>query len=117
MSAKIEKYIELLRLYRKATPAQRKLLLEVANNDFIQTLCECCHNANLGNVPLKPKTKRKLKKFAPVMRKIASRNDKYKRIGHKRKLLIQEGGFLPALLTPIIGLIGGLVGELVGKKL
>ena len=117
MSARIEKYIELLRLYKKATPEQRKVLLEVVNNDFIRALCECCHNANLGNVPLKPVEKQKLKKFAPVMRKLASRSSRHRRIGQKRKLLIQEGGFLPALLAPIIGLVGGLVGEIVAKQL
>ena len=117
MSDKIQKYIDLLQLFQKATPAQRKILLEVANNDFIRTLCECCHNANRGNIPLAPKTKRKLKKYANTMRKVASRNDKYKGIGQKRQLLIQEGGFLPALLAPIISLAGGLIGELVAKHL
>ena len=117
MSVRIKKYIELLKLYKKASPAQRKLLLEVASNDFITAICECCHNANLGNVPFKTREKKKLKKFAPVMRKLASKGQKYRRIGQKRKLLIQEGGFLPALLTPIVSLVGGLVGELVAKQL
>jgi len=117
MSERVQKYIELLRLYQKATPVQRKLLLEIANSEFIRTLCECCHNANLGNIQFAPKTKQKLKKFAPTMRKLASKKDQYKRIGRKRQLLIQEGGFLPALLTPIIGLVGGLIGELVAKQL
>ena len=51
------------------------------------------------------------------MRKLASKKDKYKTIKKKRQLLLQEGGFLPALLAPIISLAGGLIGELVAKQL
>jgi len=36
---------------------------------------------------------------------------------YKRDLLIQKGGFLPALLAPIIGLVGGLVGDLIGSAI
>ena len=117
MADRLTKYIELLRLLKKATPEQRNLLIEIANPEFIKTLCECCYNANRGNIPFKPDAKKKLKKYAPAIRKIASKKDKYKSIKKKRQLLIQEGGFLPALLTPIIGLAGGLIGELVARQL
>ena len=117
MSERIGKYIELLRLLQKATPEQQKLLLETSNGEFIKAVCECCLNATLGNVHYSPKSKRKLKKFAPVIRKVASKNDKNKTIKRKRQLLVQHGGFLPALLAPIISLAGGLIGELVAKQL
>ena len=117
MSERIQKYIELLRLFRKATPAQQQLLIEIANGDFITALCECCYNANRGNIPFTTKTKKKLRKYAPTMRKLASKKDQYKTIKQKRQLLLQEGGFLPALLAPIVSVVGGLVGELVAKQL
>jgi len=117
MSERIGRYLELLRLFQKATPEQQKLLLETSNGEFIKALCECCLNATLGHVQYSPKAKRKLKKYAPVIRKAASKTDKDKSVKRKRQLLVQHGGFLPALLAPIISLAGGLIGELVAKKL
>ena len=117
MPDKLERYIDLLQLLQKATPSQRKHIIEMANGDFIRLLCECCLNVLRGNVPLSPARKRNLKKFAPIIRQVASRKDKNKSLKRKRELLVQQGGFLPALLAPIVSLAGGLIGELVGRHL
>ena len=117
MADKLEKYIDLLQLLQKAKPSQRKHIIEMANGQFIKLICECCLNVLRGNVPLTPARKRNLKKFAPIMRQVASKADRNKSLKRKRELLVQNGGFLPALLAPIVSLAGGLIGELVGKHL
>lgn len=112
MSSRLKKHLELLKLIKKAKPEHRKILIKTAEQSLILCLCECIDNILRGNVKLGPKKKKELAKYTIVLRKIANRETSKEA---KRKLLIQQGGFLPALLAPIIGLAGGLIGELVTK--
>ena len=114
---KLEKYIDLLELLLEATPHQRKLLIEMANGDFLSLISDCCLNVLNGNVPLEPTRKKRLRKYAPTMRQLISKGDRNKSLKQKRKLMLQHGGFLPALLAPIVGLAGGIIGELTGRNL
>lgn len=116
-SNKLQKYMELLEILQQAKPKQRKQIIEASNNDFIKLLCECCLNILYGPMQITPEQKRKLKKYAPIMRQIASKKQPNKSLAKKRELILQNGGFLPALLAPIISLAGGLIGELVGRHL
>ena len=112
MSQRLKKNFELLKILKKAKPQQRKLLLKSAENSLILCLCECIDNVLRGNVKLSPAKKRQLSKYASILRKIVDRKTK---VNRKRELLIQQGGFLPALLAPVIGIASGLIGELVGN--
>jgi hypothetical protein len=53
-----------------------------------------------------------LAKFSKTLREIVDRKTN---LTKKRKLLVQKGGFLPALLAPIIGVATGLIGDLIGN--
>lgn len=112
MSKRIKKHLELLKILKKAKPAQRKALLESADNSLIFCICECIDNIIRGNVKLTAAKKRELAKHVDILRKVADRKTKVQK---KRALLIQKGGFLPALLAPIIGIAGSLIGDLVGN--
>ncbi len=103
--------MEILKILKKAKPEQRKALLKVADPDLIICLCECVDNILRGNIKLTKKKTEELGKHAKVLRKIQDRTVPKET---KRKLLIQNGGFLPALLAPIIGIAGSLIGDLVG---
>ena len=78
---------------------QRMLLLKRVIPNLIKCLCECALNILLGNVPLKTRERKRLRKYADVLRKLA---DVRKR--NKKKIILQTGGgaFLPALLVPIV---------------
>ncbi|MCP4345345.1 MAG: hypothetical protein GY795_07445, partial [Desulfobacterales bacterium] len=92
-------------------PEQQKALLKVADDGLILCICECVDNVIRGNIKLTKKKKEDLSKHKNILRKLQDRQiakDK------KRKLLVQNGGFLPALLAPIIGIAGSLIGDLVG---
>ncbi|MCP4364286.1 MAG: hypothetical protein GY800_03185 [Planctomycetes bacterium] len=112
MSKRIKKYLEILKILKKATPEQRKALLKVADPDLILCLCECVDNILRGNIKLPKKKKDELAKYIKVLRKIQDRTIPKER---KRALLVQNGGFLPALLAPIIAIAGSLIGDLVGN--
>lgn len=112
MSRRLKKHLELLKLVQKAKPEHRKILIKTAEKSLILCLCECIDNILRGNVKLGPKKTKELASYAKVLRKIVDRKTNN---NTKRKLLIQKGGFLPALLAPIIGLAGSLIGELITK--
>lgn len=112
MSKRIKQNLELLKLLKKSKLAQRKLILKAADKSLIYCLCECIDNVLRGNVKLSPALKKRLAKDVKILRKIADRKIK---LDKKRTLLVQKGGFIPALLAPIIGIAGGLIGDLVGN--
>ena len=113
MTKRLKRNIELLKILKKCkNRRQRQVILELANNDLVHCVCDCINNILKGNLQLSKKKREELKKFAPVFRQLAESKGG---VETKRKVLIQKGGFLPALLAPIIGLAGGLIGELVGS--
>lgn len=112
MSKRIKKHLEILKILKKCSPKQRKALLQAADNSLIYCICECIDNVLRGNVKLSSAKKKELAKHVAVLRKIADRKTK---VDNKRTLLVQKGGFLPALLAPVIGIAGGLIGDLIGS--
>ncbi len=112
MSNRLKKHLELLKILKKTNPKHRKSILESADNSLILCICECIDNILRGNVKLSPAKKRELAKHVEILRQIADRKTKGQK---KRSLLVQKGGFLPALLAPVIGIAGSLIGDLVGK--
>jgi len=65
---------------------------------------ECIRNLLKGNVPLNPAQKKKLSSKKKHLRLMLLK----KTSQAKKKKLIQSGGFLGALLGPIISILGGL---------
>lgn len=106
-----------LKALKKLPAGKRRELLESASNDFILCLCDCANNVLQGNVKLKPKEKTQLRRHKNTLRALVKGGGSRNLIKKKRKLLIQKGGFLPALLAPILGsLASGLVGTIFGRR-
>ena len=96
MSGRMKKQALFLQVLIKTKYAKlRKAILEHADPELIQALCECAHNILQGNVPLE---KTRLRKYKSKLRLIACKNVSVKQ---KRLKLQQTGGFLPALLAPL----------------
>ena len=105
MSARLHRHAKLLRALHKASPAQRhKLLKGHCNDDFVCCITECVKNLLKGNVPLNPAQKKKLSSKKKVLRQIVLK----KTTKSKKRKLIQSGGFLGALLGPIVSVLGSL---------
>lgn len=105
-----------LKLLKKAKKSQRRKLLEAADNDLILCLCDCANNILKGNVNLNPKQKKQLARHKGAIRSLVSRGKSKKTINKKRKLLIQQGGFLPMLLGPILSVASGLLSNFLGPR-
>lgn len=100
MSKCVIKHIHLLEALAKAKPLERKALLEKSNFGLIKSIVECIENVLDGNVKLDKSRMKKLKKYKNQLRKIYASGRKWT---SKKKVIIQTGGgFLSALLVPVI---------------
>mgnify|MGYP005690896465 CR=1 FL=1 len=95
-----------LRVLLKGTTKQRRGVIDGASKELISCLCECALNVLNGNVKLKPADKRKLSKYKTQLRALGTRRLSVQK---KKKILRQKGGFLGALLTPVLSALGGLL--------
>jgi hypothetical protein len=87
-----------LQALAKGHPHVCKSILKGADKDLLQCLSECAYNVLQGNVPLTPAQKAKLTKYKQKLRQVGNR-----KVGLKQKhKIIQTGGFLPALLAPLL---------------
>ena len=87
---------------------KRKQILEAGGTPLIHCLSECCLNLLKGNLKLSKSDIHKLHRHANKIRKLGE-----KKVSNKeKKKIIQQGGFLPALLPVIISAVGSLLGGL-----
>ena len=107
MSATLRRNAQTLRLLHRASPAVRKRLLQrCCTNDFVTCVCECVKNLLKGVVPLSAAQIAALRRRKKTLRLLAVKKTSHK----KRKKLIQSGGFLGAILGPIVSVLGRLFG-------
>jgi len=106
---RLRKHLPLLRVIAGSRrPKQCQSLLQHADKEFVECLCECIQNVTQGNLHIDKHRRQRLVKHKGLLRRII---DKRTGLRRKRKLLTQSGGFLPLLLAPIIGLAGSLIGD------
>jgi hypothetical protein len=77
----------------------------------IGSLLECTLNVCNGNIPLNTRQLNSLKKHKKVIKQLSFGKSKFL---HKKKLLVQKGGFLPAIAAAAISFLGPLIANLVG---
>lgn len=106
MSAKLKKSTPLLRVLAKSKPSVTKAVIKAADRDLVDALCECGLNVLKGNIPLTLQQKRRLARHKLALRSLVKRGGSIQ----KKKVLLQKGGFLGALLSPVLGILGGLLG-------
>ena len=96
----------LLQVLGSSKPKLRKAILKAVDPNVINLLSECSLNVLEGNVKLKPCVKRELSKYKGSLRSLTANTS----LAKKRRVLIQKGGFLPALLGSVLsGLLGTLL--------
>lgn len=107
MSQRLRKYASYLKKLHKASPKVKKALLK--NNkdpDFVKCLCECANNIIKGNVALSEAQRRQIVCRKRSFRKLALKKTSLK----EKRRIVQSGGFLGALIGPIISVLSGLFG-------
>jgi hypothetical protein len=89
--------------------AKRKLIKE-CDKHLIDCFCECSKNILKGNVPLKASQLKKLRHEKNNLRALALKKTSLKK---KRKIL-QKGGFIGAIIPPVLAVLGSLVSRFIG---
>lgn len=121
MSARLKRNAHLLHALAHSHPSVRKTILRGADKDLADCVSECSYNVLKGNVKITPSQKAKLTRYKQQLRKVANRRASLK----QRHKIIQTGGFLPALLAPLLGsviaplaktIVGGIVKATKRKK-
>ena len=107
MNSRCERYAKLAPLLRRLKHSvfkKRRDIIRKCENDLNFSLSECCHNVLKGNVPLTPVQKVKLRRHKHNLRKLSTKKTSIK----ARKKILQRGGFLDALITPILSVFDNL---------
>ena len=109
MSLRLKNNLHYLKALCNCKPSARKAILKQADGELINCICECVDNILKGNIKISKAQKKKLGRHSTSLVQLRNRKTGLKK---KRELLIQKGGFLPALLAPIISVAGGLLSNL-----
>ena len=105
---KLKKYSNSLQILRRGKRNTCKKILNNGGKGLMRCLCEISYNILKGNVPLTITQKKKLSPYKNILRKLGRKN---KLSLTKKKNLAQKGGFLNALLAPVLTLLGGILGR------
>lgn len=109
MSKRLRKHAPTLGYLAKCDRNYANAIIKGAKSDLIHCLSDVCHNVLRGNVTLSKAEKLRLKRYKNHIRKVADKNTTAK----NKRTLIQKGGFLGALLTPLLQVIGPMLKSLV----
>lgn len=103
----------MLYVLKNARPCLRNAILKTADSEVIKTLCEITLNTLKGNHTPSGKMYNQLCKYKKGMRKLVSAK---RSVPRQRKILVQQGGFLPVLLGSVLsGVIGSIIEKYVQK--
>src|ERR1700709_146993 len=91
-----------LKKYLFCNHKYRKNLISNASPEEISCICEATLNVLNKNVPISDAKVRKLKPYQRVIKKISLEKIP---LDKKKKLLVQKGGFLPIILSTVLGLL------------
>ena len=79
-------------------------ILDEGGMELVHCICDCVHNILQCNIPVSEEEKERFKRHRHCLRKLV----KKKTPDRVKKHLIQEGGFLGALIPTLVGLVGKL---------
>ena len=113
---RLKRNIACLHLLSKATKPQREALINTASYDQIRCICDCAQNFLNENIPFTDTEIKQLLRHQNLIRYLAASKN-HRDIKHKKNLIIQNGGFLPLLLTPILTVAGSLLADAISGKL
>ena len=114
MSNRLKTHAPYLHVLAKGNAKQREGILRGADKELIYCLCECALNVLQGNVQISSEDKSKLKKYKRCLRDLSNKKIS---LTKKRKLLLrQKGGWVTALIAPILGTLASLLFKKIKTK-
>ena len=108
----LQKHLPTIALLSHCQPCVIKRFIDKTDKQLINAICECSKNILSGNVKLNEEEFNRLKKYQKQLRLLSSRKTPLK----TKKEIVQKGGFLPALIAPLIGLLGSVISSVIARK-
>jgi hypothetical protein len=109
-SQNIYKHIPLLE--QLAHKRHQKQLIKNAEFHLMTALCDLVHNVLQGNINITEKDRKKLIKYKNQLRHMC----KHSTLEHKKKYLLQKGGFLQYIIPAAIAGISSIISSWVSKS-
>ena len=113
MSKLLKAHLKTLRSLKRRSETERKQFFKTCNRGAVDCCCEIARNILNKNVPL---TQRHLKSLRRHGKKLHDLARVRTSLATKRKIL-QTGGFLPLLLSPLLGLVSNIIGSVASKAI
>jgi len=107
----VERQQDMLKALSHCKLKIRKAILQNADKDLVDVICQCVYNMLNGNLKLTDTQKSSLKKYQRTLRKLVQKAS----LKSKKKLLVQNGGFLEFLIPSAISGIATIIGSLISK--
>jgi len=98
MTARIKRHAKTLSYLAECDKHNCKAIINAAGSELLNCFSDICYNVLKGKVSLSPTEENNLRKYKNILRKIADKKSTLK----TKKTLVQKGGFLSALLGPLI---------------
>ena len=105
MSELTRKYLSTLKRIRKMGDRARREYVRKCDRQFVDCISECAKNVIKGNVPLSSRQMTQLRRKRYDLRALSKKKTSLRA---KRKIL-QKGGFLTALLPPVLSVLASLL--------
>ena len=105
MSDRTRKYLPLLKRINRLGDKAKKQFIKICDKDFLDCVSECAKNLLVGNVPLTNRQKTRLRHSRNDLRALSAK----KTASRKKRRILQKGGFLNALLPPLLGVLSSLL--------
>ena len=103
---------ELLLAISKCKTCMRKAIINKSDKKLVNSICEMVFNLINGNLNINSSDFQKLKKHKTSLRKLVKKSN----LASKKKILVQNGGFLQFLIPAVITGISEIVSSLISKK-
>jgi hypothetical protein len=88
-----------------ANERYRKVIISKADSNLVKAICQGIHNVLKGNISISNYERERLKKFRKVLHKLLKKST----LQSKKKILIQQGGFLQFLIPAVVSGIASII--------
>jgi hypothetical protein len=105
----LEKNRQLLTCLCDCKKSFRNSIISEADKSLIDSICQIVYNVLHGHIQLDDEVKTKLQKYKKTLRKLVEKNSLEK----KKKIIIQNGGWLQFILPAAITAIGQIISSFI----
>ena len=100
----MKRLLPILKRINKLGDKAKRQYVKKCNKEFVDCVSECAKTLR-GNVPLTSNQTTKLRRNKKNLRSLATKKTSLK----DQRQILQKGGFLAALLPPVLSLLGGVL--------